>query len=271
MTILLYLLVPAAYMTAAAFEWRKLAPGIAPPSKRARAIANALGAGALAGHTLLVVATVFTPEGLDLSLANALSTVAGLTALFAWIGNVAGTLPGVAAVAMPVAAVAALLPALFPNPHRFSLLDERWAALHVAVALIAYALLIVAALQALVLLALERRLHHAQPVPAAATLPPLLTLERLLFRLVAIGYALLTLTLVSGAMFSEELFGKPLRFTHKIVFSLLGWLVFGALLFGRHFYGWHGRTALHWILAGTGLLVLAYIGSKFVLEVLLGR
>jgi ABC-type uncharacterized transport system permease subunit len=270
-TILLYLLVSAAYMTAATLEWRKLAPGNRPPAERTGAIANAVAAGALAGHAVLVVGAVFTPEGLDLSLANALSAVAGLTALFAWIGNLAGTFPGVAAVAMPVAAVGALLPALFPNPHRFSVLDDRWAALHIAVALIAYALLIVAALQAMVLLALERRLHHAQPVPAAATLPPLLTLERFLFRLVGTGYALLTLTLVSGAMFSEELFGRPLRFTHKIVFSLLGWLVFGALLFGRHFYGWRGRTALHWILAGTGLLVLAYVGSKFVLEVVLGR
>ena len=62
------------------------------------------------------------------------------------------------------------------------------------------------------------------------------------------------------------MFGKPLRFTHKIVFSVLGWLVFGALLFGRHRYGWRGRTALHWILAGTGLLVVAYVGSKFVLR-----
>jgi ABC-type uncharacterized transport system permease subunit len=82
---------------------------------------------------------------------------------------------------------------------------------------------------------------------------------------------LLTLTLVSGALFSEQLFGKPLQFTHKIVFSVLGWLVFGALVFGRHRYGWRGRSALRWVLAGTGLLFLAYVGSKFVLEVLLGR
>jgi ABC-type uncharacterized transport system permease subunit len=102
-------------------------------------------------------------------------------------------------------------------------------------------------------------------------LPPLLTLERFLFRLVGIGEALLTLTIVSGALFSEELFGKPFRFTHKVVFTLLAWLVFGALLVGRHRYGWRGRSALHWILAGAGLLFLAYVGSKFVLEVILGR
>jgi ABC-type uncharacterized transport system permease subunit len=269
--ILLYLLVPAAYLAAAALEWRRLAPGAAAPSERVALLARWLAALALAGHAVLVDGAVVTPEGLDVSLANALSAVAGLTALFAWAGSLARALPGVAAVALPVAAIGAPLPGLFPNPHRFSLADEPWAALHIAVALIAYALLIVAALQALVLLGLERRLHRGLPEPAAQALPPLLTLERFLFRLVDVGFVLLTLTLVSGALFSEELFGKPLQFTHKIVFSVLGWLVFGALLFGRHRYGWRGRSALSWVLAGTGLLFLAYVGSKFVLEILLGR
>ena len=271
MTILLYLLVPAAYLAAATLEWRRLAPPAGAAPHATHALAAMLAAVALAGHATLVVGAVYSQGGLDVSLANALSAVAGLAALFAWLGNRARTLPGVAIVALPVAALAAPLPALFPNPHRFSLVDERWAALHIAVALIAYALLIVAALQALLLMGLERRLHRALPDRVAEGLPPLLTLERFLFRLVGLGFALLTLTLLSGALFSEELFGKPLQFTQKIVFSLLGWLVFGALLVGRHRYGWRGRAALNWIVAGTALLVLAYTGSKFVLEVILGR
>lgn len=271
MTILLYLLVPAAYIAAAALEWRRLAAPSGASAEATRRLAAWLAAAALAGHAALIVETVYTGDGLDVSLANALSVVAGLTALVAWAGNHSRTLPGVAVVALPVAAIAVPLPALFPNPHRFSLVDEPWAALHIAVALAAYALLIVAALQALLLLGLERRLHRAVPDPVAEAMPPLLTLERFLFRLVGIGYALLTLTLLSGAVFSEELFGKPLQFKHKIVFSILGWLVFGWLLIGRHRYGWRGRAALHWIVAGTALVVLAYAGSKFVLEVILGR
>lgn len=281
MIILLYLLVPAAYITAAVLEWRRLARASAAPSEAAQTIAAWLAAVALAGHAVLVVGAVYTPDGLDVSFANALSVVAGLTALLAWVGNLSRKLPGVAAVALPVAAFAVPLPLLFPNPHRFSLVDERWAALHIAVALVAYALLIVAALQALLLMGLERRLHRALPDPAAEAMPPLLTLERFLFRLVGIGYALLTLTLLSGALFSEELFGKPLLITHgpgsgyglghKIVFSILAWLVFGGLLLGRYRYGWRGRAALNWIVAGTALLVVAYAGSKFVLEVILGR
>ena len=82
---------------------------------------------------------------------------------------------------------------------------------------------------------------------------------------------LLTLALLSGFLFSEQLFGKPVTFTHKNVFSVAGWLAFATLLFGRVRYGWRGRTALRWILAGTLLLVLGYLGSKFVSEVLLHR
>ena len=269
--ILLYLLVPAAYLAAAVLEWNRLAPQAAGSTERATLTARWLAALALAGHAVLADAAVVTPGGLDVSLANALSVVAGLIAFFAWAGSLSRALPGVLAVALPVAAIGAPLPALFPNPHRCSFADEPWAALHIAVALIAYALLIVAALQALVLLGLERRLHRGLPEPAAKGLPPLLTLERFLFRLVDVGFVLLTLTLLSGAIFSEDVFGRPLRFTHKIVFSVLGWLVFGALVFGRHRYGWRGRSALSWVLAGAGLLFLAYVGSKFVLEVLLGR
>ena len=270
--ILLYLLVPTAYLIAALFEWQRLAhPGTPQSSSHAGNLSRWLAVFALAGHAVLVAGAVSTGAGLDLSLANATSAVAGLVALFAWSGALAGALPGAAAVALPVAALAVPLPALLPNPHQFSAGDEPLAALHISVAFIAYALLIVAALQALVLLGLERRLHRALPDPGADALPPLLTLERFLFRLVGVGYLLLTLTLASGALFSEELFGKPFRFTHKVVFSVLGWLVFGAILIGRHRYGWRGRRALSGIVAGTVLVVLAYLGSKFVLEVILGR
>jgi ABC-type uncharacterized transport system permease subunit len=174
-------------------------------------------------------------------------------------------------VALPVAALASWLPLLFANPHRFSFTEEPWAALHIAVALIAYALLIVATMQALMLMGLQKRLHRGLPEPNARELPPLLTMEQFLFRIVGAGFALLTLTLATGIFFSEQLFGKPLTLNYKTVFSVLAWVAFGALLVGRHRFGWRGRTALNWILFGSALLLLAYIGSKFVLEVILRR
>jgi ABC-type uncharacterized transport system permease subunit len=96
-------------------------------------------------------------------------------------------------------------------------------------------------------------------------------MEALLFRLIHIAFFLLTITLLSGVLFSEQLFGKALTFNHKTIFAVVSWLIFAALLVGRHRYGWRGRVALRWTLAGFGVLLLAYIGSRFVLEIILGR
>jgi len=99
----------------------------------------------------------------------------------------------------------------------------------------------------------------------------LLALEKLLFQLIGVGFLLLTATLVTGVFFSEQLFGRALRFEHKTVFTIASWLVFAGLLGGRIVFGWRGRTALRWTFAGFMMLLLAYVGSRFVLEVVLGR
>jgi ABC-type uncharacterized transport system permease subunit len=96
-------------------------------------------------------------------------------------------------------------------------------------------------------------------------------MEKLLFRVIWVGFILLTLTLLSGIVFSEEVFGQPLKFTHKTLFGIISWGVFAALLTGRQLYGWRGRIAIRWTLAGFIILLLAYLGSKFVLEVILQR
>jgi ABC-type uncharacterized transport system permease subunit len=118
---------------------------------------------------------------------------------------------------------------------------------------------------------MERRLHGGAIAGPLAALPPLLTMERLLFRVILAGFAFLTLTVATGIVFSETLFGKVMKFDHKTVFAIASWFIFAALLAGRHFYGWRGRTALRWTLAGFVALLLAYVGSRFVLEVILQR
>ena len=230
---------------------------------------NALVALALVLHAIVLAGAIFRPDGLDLSFANALSLVAGLAVLVAWASGLFRVLPQVAAVVLAMAAAGVLVHTFGESPHRFAYADSPWASVHIAIALVAYALFVVAALQALMLTGLEKRLRGGGD--ARGETPPLLTLERYLFRLVGTAFVLLTLTLISGFLFSEQLFGKPVTFTHKNVFSVLGWMTFGILLFGRWRYGWRGRPALYWILAGTALLVLGYLGSKFVSQVLLGR
>ena len=136
--------------------------------------------------------------------------------------------------------------------------------------MIAYGLFVIALLHATLMAVAERQLHRKGTI-AFPNLPPLLTLESLLFRIIGAAFVFLTLTLVTGIAFSEALFGRALSFDHKTVFAVLSWLIFGLLLAGRWRYGWRGRTALRWTLSGFVLLMLAYVGSRFVLEVLLGR
>jgi len=230
---------------------------------------NALVALALVLHAIVLAGAIFRPDGLDLSFANALSLVAGLAVLVAWASGLFRVLPQVAAVVLAMAAAGVLVHTFGESPHRFAYADSPWASVHIAIALVAYALFVVAALQALMLTGLDKRLRGGGD--ARGETPPLLTLERYLFRLVGTAFVLLTLTLISGFLFSEQLFGKPVTFTHKNVFSVAGWLAFATLLYGRARYGWRGKTALRWIIGGTLMLVLGYLGSKFVSEVLLHR
>lgn len=276
--ILLHLAVAALYALSAWVLWPATAP-VAQPARGAPVTAARRPAdwaawllpATLTLHGWLAWNDIVTADGLDLSFANAVSVVAVLVAAVALLSGLLRTMPAIGTVVLPVAALAALLPVVFAHPHDYPFAGKPLLAAHVAVALVSYALFLVAAVQALILMGLEKRLHRRLPDPGGDSLPPLLTLERFLFRLVTTGFVLLTLTLASGMLFSEQLSGRPVVLTHKSVFSVLGWLTFGGLLWGRWRYGWRGRVALRWILAGTLFVFLAYLGSKFVLEVLLGR
>jgi len=271
MGILIHVAAAALYVAAAWAWWPATRHPPAPPHPAGRWLVPV----ALAVHAAALVTAIATPAGLDLSLQNALSLVAGLCVGVTWLVGFLRTLPATGVVVLPVAAFTTALAAFAPNPHRFSYAGEPWATAHIAVALVAYAFLLVAAVTALLMTGLERRLHRgvgmASDTVAGTSTPPLLTLEHYLFRLIAIGFVLLTLTLASGFLFSEEVFGKAVTFSHKNVFSLVAWLIFAVLLAGRWRFGWRGRRAQAWVLAGTAFLVLAYFGSKFVVEVLLGR
>lgn len=96
-------------------------------------------------------------------------------------------------------------------------------------------------------------------------------MEKLLFRVIGLGFVLLTFTLLSGMLFSEEIFGKPAQFNHKTIFSIASWVIYAGLLFGRYRYGWRGMKAIRWTIAGFVLLLLAYVGTRFILQVILGR
>ncbi|MFM8333028.1 MAG: inner membrane protein YpjD [Candidatus Methylumidiphilus sp.] len=140
---------------------------------------------------------------------------------------------------------------------------------HILVSMLAYSFLNMAALQALLLALQDWHLRRRHARGLIRSLPPLQTMEKLLFQLIAAGWVLLGLSLLSGFVFVENLFAQHL--VHKTVLSILAWLVFGTLLAGRAVQGWRGPTAIRWTLGGFAALMLAYFGSKMVLEWILNR
>jgi ABC-type uncharacterized transport system permease subunit len=226
---------------------------------------------ALAAHALGLRLTVFNGPNIHFGFAIATSIMLWLAMALYFVESFYTRLDGLQAIGLPVAAMATLLPAVFSEPHVLTNAGSPAFRLHLFAAMLAYSLFTLAALHALLMAAAERRLHRGRLPPLLADLPPLLTMEAMLFRLIHVAFLLLTLTLVSGIFFSEDLFGRALRFDHKTVFAILSWLIFAALLLGRHLRGWRGRIALRWTLTGFAALLLAYVGSRFVLEVILGR
>lgn len=164
-------------------------------------------------------------------------------------------------------ALAVILALLFPGAPLHTLASP-WLPLHLALGVASYGLFAAAAVHAWLMMRAE---HSIRAGADAAAGLPLLTLERLTFRFAGAGFVLLSLTLVAGLFFTEKLYGQPLRFDHKTVFSVLAWIVFAFLLLGRLRFGWRGRKAVRVLYTGSILLLLAYVGSRFVLEVILRR
>ncbi len=166
-------------------------------------------------------------------------------------------------------ALAVLLALAFPGTPLHASASP-WLALHWALGIASYGLFGAAAVHAWFMLRSEQRMRHGEDPHSGI---PLLTIERLTFRFVAAGFVLLTATLVVGWLFTEALYGQGVtwKWNHKTVFSLLAWATFAVLLLGRWRFGWRGRTAVRMLYTGSLLLLLAYVGSRFVLEVVLGR
>ena len=223
-------------------------------------------------HGWLIYQGIFAAPELRFGFAQALSVMTWLAVVLYWTESLLYSLDGMEPLVLPLAALAVPLPALFPGLASSSTYSQAGAfRLHLALAMVAYSLFVIALLHATLMAVAERQLHRKRASFVSLNLPPLLTLEKLLFRVIGAAFVFLTLTLATGIAFSETLFGRALRADHKTVFAVLSWITFGLLLAGRWRYGWRGRTAIRWTLSGFVLLVLAYVGSRFVLEVILQR
>lgn len=225
----------------------------------------------LALHSALLYPSLLPGAGLNLGVGNTISAISLLTVLVYWLASFHYNMEGLQTLVLPGAAICLLLPLVFPESHLIPHTELPLFKVHLLISLLAYSLFTIAAVHAVLMAVVERRLHGHALSRIQGKLPPLLAMESLLFRIIAVGFVLLTLSILSGIIFSEELFHKSLQFSHKSLFALISWGIFAALLGGRQVYGWRGRTAILWTLTGYAALLLAYIGSKFVLEVILQR
>jgi ABC-type uncharacterized transport system permease subunit len=273
--LLLYFSTGACWLVLTGLAWRAARPAVVAgpsPAMTEVRIDAILVPIALALHGMLVYRGLVTAEGLDMGVANAISLIVWLTVLIYWLAGLAFQgLTSILGLMAPVALLAVLFQATIPSHHYVTYTASPLFTAHFAIAMLAYSLFIVATVHALVMLAEEKWLHRGVMPPFLRSLPPLLEMEALLFRILLAAFVLLTLTVASGVFFSEQVFGKPLTFTHKTVFGILSWLVFGGLLAGHYLRGWRGRTAVMWTISGFVLLMLSYVGSKVVLELVLKR
>ena len=203
----------------------------------------------------------------DLHFFAALSLVGLGMAILTTLYGASGRMGALGVVVFPIAAASLL--AYGTRGHSAPTTLDWRLQLHAWCALLAYATLAIAALLAIMLWLQERALRRREFHSWLRALPPLVELESLLIRTIAVGFALLSATLLTGVLFVENLLAQHLL--HKTVLSALSWLAFGALLLGRWRYGWRGAVAVRWTLIAMSLLVLAFFGSKFVLELLLAR
>lgn len=230
-------------------------------------------------HGVQLHDSVFTPEGFVFGFAQDLSLIAWVGLAFYWFQSWFLPISSLRWMALMFALICAFLPNLFSgvviSPKAVS---DPWFKGHFVVATVAVGLLSLAAMHAMLMSVQDRALHRQLAIIPNGRLahwledlPPLMTMESLLFNLLYVGFALLSLTVFSGLLFSQTLFGKPLVFDHKTIFALVSWVLFAGLLLARWRVGLRGRAAIRWVLSAYTALLLAYVGSRFVLEVILQR
>ncbi len=266
-TLLLYFLIVPAYLAVAALLVLRLAGKTVPVGlTKQRILLLALAAVLL--HAVLLYHQLLTPEGINFGFFNSLSLLTWLIALLLALTSFDRPVENLGIAVFPLAAVAVILEAAFPSNHILSpqrdILD-----IHIIISITAYSILSLAAVQAVLIAIQDKHLHEKHPGGFIRALPPLQTMETLLFQMIGIGFAMQSLSLVSGFVYLDDMFAQHLA--HKTFFSILAWLVFAILLWGRWKFGWRGKTAIRWTLGGFVSLLFAYLGSKLVLELLLGQ
>ncbi len=229
----------------------------------------ALGLGAVVLHATMLYPELFTVSGLNLGFFNAASLIALLSVSVLLAASLKQPLENLGIPIFPIAAATVGLVILYRGEGHTIATGSWKLDLHILFSVLAYSVFALAAVQALLLAVQEKHLRNRQPGGFIRALPPMQIMEQLLFQMIGSGFVLLSAALLTGFFFLEDIFAQHL--VHKTVLSIVAWAVFGVLLWGHWRFGWRGRTAIRWTLSGFVFLLLAYFGSKFVLELVLQR
>lgn len=237
--------------------------------RQSRQVALLAGFIAILLHAFYLYQRTFVGEGLDLSFFNTFSLLGWLVAAFVLLSSLYKPLENLLVILFPFTAMTLTLSALMPEQRILSSELTTGLRIHILLSITAYSLLMVSALQAILLALQERLIATKRASRVINILPPLQVMEQLLIQIIVVGFFLLSLSLASGMMFINDMFAQHL--VHKTVLSIIAWLIYGILLCGRWFAGWRGKRITRWALGGFFTLLLAYIGTRIVLELILHR
>lgn len=222
---------------------------------------------ALLLHGISVLALIHTPAGIDLGFFHVSSLIFWVVCAVLVVSSWRLPVQNLFALLFPLSALGISCSLLFRShfvPESQISVAIGW---HILLSILAYSVLTIGAVQALALGLQDRLLRQKQFQGLLRVLPPLQTMEHLLFEMLWAGTVLLTLSLASGFLFFDNI--REQHLAHKMAFSTMAWLIYAILLWGRAQRGWRGRRAIHWTLGGFVALMLAYFGSKLVLELIL--
>jgi ABC-type uncharacterized transport system permease subunit len=226
-----------------------------------------IGFAGLILHTLALYNSMISPLGINLGFYNALSLISAFIVLFTLTATWRHPIEILLIALLPIAVITVLLDINSSTDHILDVNSSKALIFHILTSIIAYSLLALAALQAILLSIQNKFIRAHQPGGLIKLMPPLRNMEVLLFEVIVVGFAALTISLGTGLIFLDNMFEQQL--VHKTVLSILAWFVFLILLVGHWKLGWRGRTAIRWTIGGFISLMLAYFGSKFVLEIVL--
>ena len=236
---------------------------------KTRPIILLFGSIALVLHAHLLYQSIVLGNGLDFGFFNAVSLVGWLVTLIVLVTSLYRPLENLLLLIFPIAGLAILLELFIPDERILNESLSTGLRIHILLSICAYSLLSISAIQALMLAVQERLIKAKRAAIIMNTLPPLQVMEDLLIHIIVIGFFTLSLSLASGMMFIDDLFAQHL--VHKTILSIVAWVIYCILLWGRWSAGWRGKRIIRWALGGFTTLLLAYFGSKFVLEVILHR